>query len=563
MRAAVLCGAAGSMVFTALVTSPTGSSASAETRGATAEMRGTAVAAARAAAAGIRFGACPKEENLPDHVRCGTVTVPLDYAAPDGKQITLTVSRVEATGRVGAGDKSPADGGRDGETDRERKGTGAGKSAPVARQGTLVFNPGGPGASGMYFPMAAGMPEWRRIAAAYDLVGYAPRGVGRSAPLSCQDPEKFGQAPTQAPTQPSEAYKTQRIAEAKAYAQGCARRAGSALRHYTTLDNVRDLDVLRAALGERKLTFLGASYGTYIGAVYATLFPSHVRRMVFDSAVDPDPLQIWYRNNLDQSLAFEQRWEDFRTWVAGHDSTYHLGTTPDAVQLSYEKVRAELAQRPAGGTVGPGQLHAAYLKAGYYDDYWPMRAAALTEFLKGDPQPLIGQAAPYPQVAGEEENSAAVYTAVQCNDAPWPTDWATWDRDITRLARVAPFTTWDNAWMNLPCAYWTAPRQQPVDVGTAEGALPPTLILAAERDAATPYKGAQELQLRLPGSVLVTERGAGTHGIAGGANQCVNGYLDAYLLAGRLPGLRAACAPHAAPKPVSLGSGASGAEQGA
>ncbi|MBA2947686.1 alpha/beta hydrolase [Streptomyces himalayensis] len=566
MRAAVISGAAGSMVLTALVAAPAGSNtptgntsaASTSARStsadsAAAEMRGTAVAAARAAAAGIRFGACPEAENLPDHIRCGTVTVPLDYADPDGRQIKLTVSRVEATGRVEAAGDAPVTGG-DG-----RNGRGGGKSAPVARQGALVFNPGGPGASGMYFPMAGGMPEWQRIAAAYDLVGYAPRGVGRSAPLSCQDPEQFVQAPTQAPTRPSESYKKQRIAEAKAYAQGCARRAGTALRHYTTLNNARDLDVLRAALGERKLTFVGASYGTYIGAVHTTLFPSHVRRMVFDSAVDPDPRQIWYRNNLDQSFAFEQRWEDFRTWVARHDSTYHLGATPEAVQLSYEKVRAELARRPAGGTVGPGQLQAAYLKAGYYDDYWPMRAAALTEYLKGNPQPLISQAAPHPQVAGEEENSAAVYTAVQCNDAPWPTDWATWDRDNTRLARVAPFTTWDNAWMNLPCAFWPAPRQQPVDVGTAEGALPPTLILAAERDAATPYQGAQELQLRLPGSVLVTERGAGTHGIGGGANQCVNGYLDAYLLAGRLPTLRAGCAPHAEPKPLSLRSGSTGA----
>lgn len=114
------------------------------------------------------------------------------------------------------------------------------------------------------------------------------------------------------------------------------------------------------------------------------------------------------------------------------------------------------------------------------------------------------------------ENSNAVYTAVECNDAPWPADFEVWDRDNTRLARRAPFETWDNVWTNLPCAYWQGPRQRPLDVRTAPGELPPTLVLAAERDAATPYEGALELRRRLAGSVLVTERDAGTHGIAGG-----------------------------------------------
>ncbi|MFH8991192.1 alpha/beta hydrolase [Streptomyces sp. NPDC017940] len=488
------------------------------------EALGTGLAAQRAHAAGIRFGACAEAENLPPSVRCGTVTVPLDYARPDGKQIRLTVSRV-AAGR---------------EVDGER----------VDRQGALVFNPGGPGASGMYFPMVGPMPEWKRLAAAYDLVGYAPRGVGRSAPLSCQDPEQFTKAPTNSPTHPDASYKAERVARAKAYARGCARHAGADLRHYTTVNNARDLDVLRAALGERKLTFMGASYGTYFGAVYATLFPGHVRRMVFDSAVDPAPDRIWYANNLDQSLAFEQRWADFRAWVAKHHGTYRLGATPRAVQRSYETVRERLTREPAGGKVGSAQLQSAFLKAAYYDDYWPMRATALSRYLKGDAKPLVEQAAPYPAAAAEEENGNAVYTAVQCNDAPWPTDFAVWDRDNSRLALLAPFETWDNAWMNLPCAYWSEPRQEPVDVRATADALPPTLILAAERDAATPYAGALELHRRLAGSVLVTERGAGTHGVGGGPNACVNDHLEAYLLRGRLPEGRATCAPRPEPRPL-------------
>lgn len=529
MRAAVLYGTAGSLVLTALVVAPAGGDPLRPGGGrAAVETRGVALAAERAWKEGIRFGGCPNEEGLPAALQCGTVTVPLDYARPGGQKIKLTVSRLKATG----------------------KGSAKGR---VARQGALVYNPGGPGASGMAFPLVGYVPGWKRIAAAYDLVGYAPRGVDRSAPLSCQDPRRFPQGPSAAPEHPSERYKQERIAQAKAYARGCAKRGGNRLRHYHSLNNARDLDVLRAALGERQLTFMGASYGTYFGALYATMFPSHVRRMVFDSAVNPAPEQVWYRNNLAQSAAFEGRWADFRAWMARHHETYGLGDSAEKVQKSYERARARLVAEPAGGKVGPGQLKSAFLQATYYDDYWPSRAQALSAYLKGDPKPLVRLAGPHPEAAVGQENAGAVYTAVECNDAPWPTDWRVWNRDNTRLARTAPFETWDNVWMNLPCAFWPAPRQRPLDVRTGPGELAPTLILAAERDAATPYDGALELHRRLSGSVLVTERDAGTHGLAGGPNPCVNSYLDAYLLEGVLPARRAACSPRPEPQPAEPG----------
>ncbi|MEU2060195.1 alpha/beta hydrolase [Streptomyces sp. NPDC013455] len=534
MKAAALYSAAGSLLLTTLAAAPAGGAPGTPGTPGTApdaaERHGTAVASARARAAGIDFGPCSADDvpQAPAGVRCGTVTVPLDYAHPDGRQIQLTVSRARAT------QKDPHN--------SKRK---------VPRRGALVFNPGGPGASGMYFPLVGAVPQWKRIAAAYDLVGYAPRGVGRSAPLSCEDPKRHVKAPTASPTHPSEAYKRQRIAQAKAYARGCAQRSGSRLRFYTSLANARDLDVLRAALGEDRLTFMGASYGTYFGALYAAMFPTHLRRMVLDSAVNPDPEKIWYRSNLDQSAAFEERWADFRDWIARHDDVYRLGDTPAKVQRSYDTARERLAGKAAGGRVGPGQLQNVFLAAGYYDDFWPSRAEALSAYLRGEPGKLVELAAPSPESAAGTENGSAVYTAVECNDAPWPADWRVWDRDNTRLARVAPFETWDNAWMNLPCAYWPAPRQRPLDVRTGPGELPPVLILAAERDAAAPYAGALEMNRRLAGSVLVTERDAGTHGVAGGPNRCVNGYLDAYLLADRLPARHAWCAPR--PEPAASG----------
>lgn len=512
----------------------TGAATAASLPGTAAEDRGVALAARRAAARGIDFGPCPLDEELPDAARCGTVEVPLDYAHPRATQLSLTVSRIRATG--------PRSG----------------------HQGALLFNPGGPGASGMGFPAYASVAAFRKAAAAYDFVGYAPRGVDRSGPLSCQDPAAFAKAPTNFPVRPSAAFKRKIVKRARAYARGCARGAGRALRHYTTLNNARDLDVLRAALGEKRLNFVGASYGTYFGAVYATLFPRHVRRMVFDSVVDPDPRQIWYRSNLKQSLAFERRWRDWRRWVARYDEVYHLGDTSAKVLASYNKARRRLARHPADGQVGTAQLQDAYQRTVYNDAYWDPSAHALAAYLGGDAEPLVALAAPDPAAAVSEENGNAVYTAVQCNDAPWPRRWARWNRDNTALARRAPFETWDNVAMNLPCAYWSAPHRRPLTVGPRGGAgrgtPPPVLLLASERDAATPYEGAKELRRRLPGSSLVTERKAGTHGLWGGPNACVNRHVDTYLLTGRTPGRSASCAPRALPEPTVWSAPGPGAE---
>ncbi|MCM2422220.1 alpha/beta hydrolase [Streptomyces sp. RKAG293] len=523
MRSIALYGVAGTLALSTLAIAPPGSAAQGPPHGdRVAEARGVAVAAGRAALAGVTYGRCATATRLPASVRCGTVSVPLDYARPDGERLKLVISRVAATGPAGE------------------------------RQGALVYNPGGPGGSGLYFPLFSVLKikEYAKAARAYDFVGFDPRGVGRSAPISCEAPADYAKAPTRDAQPTSERDKQARIADAKAYAEGCERRSGHLLPYLTSLNSARDLDVIRAALGERKLNFYGASYGTYLGAVYATLFPRHVRRMVFDSVVNPDPRQIWYQANLEQDAAFEIRWADWRDWVAKYDSAYHLGTDRAQVQKAYDAVRSELAERPAGGVVGPGQLQAAYLGAGYYDETWPELAAALSAYVHGDPKPLIAEASPNPARAVENENGNAVYTAVECADSPWPRDWFTWDRDNTALARTAPFETWDNAWMNLPCAFWKGPHRQPLEVRTFGRQLPPVLLVSAERDAATPHAGAVELQRRLPGSVLLTERRSGSHGVAYGPNTCVNNRVDAYLLRGETGTDRTpTCGPHPEPKP--------------
>lgn len=538
MRSVALYGALGALALAGIAPAASGTAAergggapNLTVHGATAgapddraETYGAIVAAGRAAERGVAWAACPAETHLPPPVRCGTVSVPLDYRDPDGEQLHLAVSQVDATG--------PAAG----------------------RQGALLFNPGGPGASGLLFPLLSvkKAATWANAAQAYAFTGFDPRGVGRSAPLSCQPPEEFVKAPTRDPDPVDEADKRSRIADAKAYAVGCAARSGHLLPYVNTLSTARDMDVVRAALHERKLTYYGGSYGTYLGAVYATLFPAHVRRMVLDSVVDPNPRRIWYKANLIQSAAFEGRWEDWRDWVARHDAAYHLGTTADQVQVAYDAARGKLAGAPAGGVVGPGEFQHAYLGAGYYDQNWPGLAAALAAYLRGDPQPLVKAAAPDTEGAKQDENGAAVYTAVECGDAPWPRDWRVWDRDNTDLARRAPFETWDNVWMNLPCAFWAGPHQQPLDVGVDVHDLPPVLLAAAERDAATPYAGALSLHRRLPGSVLLTEKDSGSHGIVYGPNPCVNERVDAYLLHGDTgSGRTMTCGPHPEPTPAA------------
>jgi pimeloyl-ACP methyl ester carboxylesterase len=491
-----------------------------------AEARGVQAAAVRAAKEGVDWKDCPKDWGIDKPIQCGFVTVPVDYADPDGRKIKIAVDRAKSTG------------GKD------------------DRQGSLIYNPGGPGGSGMSFPtrVTRDNPLWTKTAKAYDFVGFDPRGVGHSAPISCMDPQEYVKAPKADPVPDDEADKTAQRKLAEEYADGCKERSGDLLPHMTTPNTARDLDVIRAAVGDKKLNYLGVSYGTYIGSVYSTLFPTHVRRMIVDSVVNPSRDQIWYKNNLDQDVAFQTRWEDWTKWVAKHDDTYGIGDTAAKVDKQWEKLRAEAKKKPVGGVVGPAELLAFFQNAPYYDQTWAQVAKAWSSYVKGDEKPLVDAAAPdMSDKAGNKqaENGNAVYTAVECTDAKWPKSWEKWDRDNTRLHEQYPFLTWSNAWLNLPCATWPVKQQQPVEVGADKG-LPPVLITQSERDAATPYGGALEVHKRLKGSRLITERDAGSHGITNVKNPCINERVEKYLLKGDVDAKDVTCGPHSEPVPQIL-----------
>ncbi|CAM5722165.1 alpha/beta hydrolase [Streptomyces violaceorubidus] len=219
----------------------------------------------------------------------------------------------------------------------------------------------------------------------------------------------------------------------------------------------------------RELNYFGYSYGTYLGAVYAKLYPQRVRRLVLDSVVGPD--DVWYEANLNQDLAFNDRHRAFLAWIAEHDRAYGLGTDPERVEAAWYAMRAALAKRPAGGKVGASELEDTYMPGGYYNGYWPYLAEAFAAYVNdGDTGPLVEAYENFGAPDASGDNGYSVYTAVQCRDAGWPRDWEEWRDDSWGLYEKAPFLVWNNAWYNAPCAFWPTPSREPVDV--ANGELP-------------------------------------------------------------------------------------------
>ncbi|MFD0318275.1 alpha/beta hydrolase [Streptomyces flavalbus] len=495
----------------------------------------TAVPAPAAAspAAGLTWKACGTARY--PTLQCASLEVPLDHAEPRGRRITLALSRVPHTAHVS--------------------------------EGPLLVNPGGPGGSGRTLAgyVAAALPK--EVAARYDVVGFDPRGVGASKPaLDCRPGHFAPVRPASVPGSPD--VERAGLARARAFAESCGRKYARVLPYIDTVSAARDLDLVRRALGTGRLNYFGYSYGTYLGAVYARLFPNRVRRMVLDSVVDPRG--VWYDANLAQDHAFDARHRAFLAWVARHDRAYGLGTDPEAVGEKWYALRAALARRPAGGKVGAAELEDTFLPGGYYNGYWPYLAEAFAAYVRDeDAGPLLAAYEEFGAVDAAGDNNYSVYTAVECRDARWPRDWRRWRADNWAAHERAPFMTWNNAWYNAPCAFWPTRPLDPVDVSNAH--LPPVLLFQATGDAATPYEGAVRMRRMLHGSALVVEDGGANHGITLSGNGCLDRHLTAYLTRGTVPaaeggpGVRdepdAVCAPLPDPRP--LGGGGRTASPGA
>jgi pimeloyl-ACP methyl ester carboxylesterase len=453
--------------------------------------------------------------------QCGFLTVPLDYSKPKGTKIKLAVSRVSHT------------------------------VAANQYQGVMLVNPGGPGGSGLGLA-TLGKFVPNHVGDAYDWIGFDPRGVGSSVPALTCDPNYFRpDRPNYIPT--SQSLVNTWLSITKKYATQCGKAQPALLQHVKTIDSAKDMESIRLALGASKINYYGFSYGTYLGQVYSTLYPTHVRRMVLDSNVDPR--RVWYAANLDQDVAFDRNINIWFGWLAKYDNVYHLGKTQKAVHDLWYSQLAALTKKPAGGIIGPDEWTDAFLFAGYYQVTWTDLGSTFAAWIHN--HDLNAVKAAYEDADGPgDDNGYAMYDAVQCSDVQWPQSWAKWQKDNSAIYQKAPFETWANAWYNAPCLNWQAKPGTPVKINGSK--VSGALLIDETLDAATPYTGSLEVRRLFPNSSLLALPGGTSHANSLDGDACEDNTIARYLANGTLPPRRAGnntadafCAPLPQPVPTT------------
>ncbi|WP_338932561.1 alpha/beta hydrolase [Streptomyces netropsis] len=455
---------------------------------------------------GIRFGACPASVPAPPapaRVECGSLSVPLDHHRPDGPRLRIAVSRVRATG------------------------------TPAERRGVLLVNPGGPGGSGLPYAVTkrAKLPE--RVRRAYDVIGFDPRGVGGSAPADCGAMGGLFRTPAADPLPRGRAGMREHLDALRRLADDCAAGAGPALPHLSTGATARDMDAIRAALGEARIGFLGVSYGSYLGAAYAARFPHRTGPMVLDSVVGPES---WYDFDLRQARAMLRQRDTLLEWLAAHDDRFALGRSAREVRAAYERVRASLAAHPADG-FGPAEFDRAVYRALGRTERWAPLGDGLRARLRDGGVDGLRPKAPFG--SPESRNYEAANRIVKCADGPGPTP-ARVTADLRALRRLDPLPVVTGIEASA-CAYWHHRPQSRTPLGGP--ATPPVLLVASAHDPVTPVEGARRLRRELPGSRLVTLADDYSHGVfASRGNACVDDTVAAYLVDGSVPAGDVRCA---------------------
>ncbi|MFF5204932.1 alpha/beta hydrolase [Streptosporangium sp. NPDC000396] len=437
--------------------------------------------------------------NCGDGFECAKLAVPLDHDKPSGERIEIGVIRLPAKGD---------------------------------RIGSVLINPGGPGASGIEYARSARSVVSEAVRARFDVVGFDPRGVGESSPVRCL-PSSALDAYVGLDSSPDSPGEVAALEESsRRFAAGCQARSGKLLPHVGTADAARDMDLLRAALGDEKLTYLGKSYGTQLGAVYADLFPGRVRALVLDGAVDPSlpPLEL----NATQAHGFEIALDAFL------EDCFTAGDCPFAgtVKSAREKITALLRkadQEPLANQTGDGrQVGEAWTSLGlltplYDRKAWPVLRQALGEALKGDGTTLLRMA---DLLIGRNEggtysNQTEANMAVNCIDGRFPRTSSAFATAARESAADAPLFGSYVMWGSLPCAYWPVKGESQGKID-APGAAP-IMVVGTERDPATPYEWAKALADQLSSGVLVGFDGDGhTAYLTGSA--CVDRLVDDYLI---------------------------------
>jgi pimeloyl-ACP methyl ester carboxylesterase len=439
-----------------------------------------------------------------DHgFQCARLLVPFDYARPAWRRFSLPVIRLPATD-------------------------------PRHRIGSLVVNPGGPGASGVAYAQQARSQVSAEVRARFDVVGFDPRGVAGSIPaISCLSDQQLDRylATSDTPSTPAQLARV--VAESKLFAHSCQQHSGALLPYVATRNAARDMDVLRAALGDSKLTYLGKSYGTFLGTWYARLFGKRVRALVLDGAVDP--AESGFGLNRVQAQGFEVALRSFTANCLrlascplgrGGAVTAAIGRLQALLnRAAVHPLTSQIAGQPANGAMLLGGVaFALYDKA-----FWKYLREGLAAAFAGNGTLMVelADALAERSPSGHYSNLLAAETAVDCIDRPWPRSLAAWRSAAAAAARLAPQFGAANMWGSLPCAYWPVrPVRQVRLRGTG---APPILVVGTTRDPATPFRWAQALARDLASGVLFGWNGDGHTAYMMGS-RCVDSAVDRYLI---------------------------------
>jgi pimeloyl-ACP methyl ester carboxylesterase len=441
-----------------------------------------------------------RNEAGPARFDCATIQVPLDYNHPGLAAIGLALDRRPASG---------------------------------SKVGSLLINNGGPGVSGVDSLAYDVSLMSKAVLDHFDVIGFDPRGVARSAPVTCGDGPALDRFLDLDPAPTTDAGYQALVAGTKSFVLGCQARSGSILPFVSTENTARDMDQIRQAVGDTKLSYLGFSYGTLLGATYAELFPRTVRAMVLDGVVDPSVDAV--SANIAQSAAFDQQLNAFFAecatnvicnWKPGGD----LHAAFDALMA---RIRSQRLPGFGGRSLGAGEAFYGVSEPLYSRATWPDLALGLKFASRGNGALLLALADEYThrRPDGSYGNVLEAFPAVMCLDQQWPSADAL-RQSAAAAAKAAPEFGVADLYGGLTCSFWPVPATGTTHAIKAAGS-PPIVVVGSTGDPATPYAGAQALAGQLEHGVLLTRVGDGH--TAYRASACIRRAVDAYLVDATVP----------------------------
>ncbi|MCU1427387.1 MAG: hypothetical protein JWL83_1387 [Actinomycetia bacterium] len=432
-------------------------------------------------------------------VDCATLAVPLVAGKPARGTISLALARHRATGE---------------------------------RIGALLTNPGGPGTAGLWIAQQAEQVFPATILQHFDIVAWDPRGTGRSTAVDCTSKLDFFWSVDRTPDNAMEV--AANASAAQRLANDCAAHSGRILPYLSSQASAADMESIRRALGDKQISYIGFSYGTYLGTLYANAYPSHVRAMVLDGAIDPALSSD--AAGEQQAVGFEQSLDAFLADCSKRPScAFHSGgksaTAFDRLmrQIDAEPVYAKLHGETR--SLGPGEADVGVAEAMYGGrSTWTKLASALAAAARGEGAKLLALSDDYTErtTGGTYSNQTGAFYATGCLDSPMPPNVAAVQQEADRASRLAPHFGASTIWLGLPCVYWRAASKAKPTALAARGA-PPILVLGTTHDPATPFAWATSLARELQSGHLVALNDEGHTAYARGST-CIDRVVHAYLL---------------------------------